>query len=392
MYKNKKYLIVNPGSASMKYALYENKREIVVANFEKDISSGGVMSSFFGKGIKLERKYNGKDYEKSMDIFVDFLLEKKLIIRKSDINIVGFRIVAPGDYFNKVRSIDARYIKKLKNIHEVAPLHIGSILLEIKKVVKLLPKTIRLGVSDSAFHSTIPEVAKVYGLPSKDAKKFNIHRYGYHGISIESVLRKTKKIFKKPPSRIIICHLGSGVSITAIKDNKSIDTSMGFTPLEGPLMGTRVGDFDAGALLYLAKKLKFSHEKINEYINEECGLLGVSGKTADVRELLMFEKKDYKSSLALDVFVYRIKKYIGAYVATLGKPDLIIFTATIGERSSIIRERICHGLEPLGIILDKKKNKQINEGKYFIQNQKSKIKIAVVGTNEMEEIAIKIQE
>ena len=387
----KKYLIVNPGSASRKYALYEGKNEVLSAHFERDGSSGGFIVAFRARKWEITKKLNAKDYEKSMSIVLDFLLEKKLIVGKEDIDAIGFRIVAPGSFFNKVRQINAQYIKKLGEMRGAAPLHIGPALSEIKKAVKLLPKTKKLGVSDSAFHSTMPEAAKTYGLPLAIARKFEIRRFGYHGISVESVLQKVKKRFKKTPARIIVCHLGSGSSATAIKNGKSIDTSMGFTPLAGLWMGTRPGDIGAGALIYLAKKLKFSLDELDEYLNKKSGLLGVSGKTSDVRELLAIEKKNPQAALALEVFVYRVKKYIGAYMAALGGLDLLVFTATIGERSDIIRERICRGLEPLGIVLDKKKNKETTRGEGFIQARKSKTKIAVIKTNETKEIALKIQ-
>lgn len=383
---------MNPGSASRKYAFYENKKEILSVRFEKDGSSGGFIATYqFGKHKK-EIKLTQNGFEKSMSMVIDFSIKEKFINDKKEIAAIGFRIVAPGGFFNKVRTINADYIKKLKAMREAAPLHIGPALSEIEKAVKLLPATKKLGVSDSAFHSTMPEVAITYGIPLATARKLEIRRFGFHGTSVESVLRKVQKKFKKMPGRIIICHLGSGASITAIKNGASIDTSMGFTPLEGVLMGTRSGDIDAGALIYLAKKLKLSYGELDEYLNKKSGLLGVSGKSSDVRELLALEKKNPKTTLALDIFVYRIKKYIGAYTAALGGLDLLIFTATIGERSDIIRGRICHGLEPLGIVLDKKKNKETTQGEGFIQTQKSKVKIAVIKTNETEEIALKIQD
>lgn len=388
----KRYLIVNPGSASRKYAFYKNEKEIMTAHFEKDDSSNGFIVSFKGLKPEIKRKINAKEYGKSMSIVLDFLLEKKLIFNTGDISAIGFRIVAPGKYFIKVRPIDTRYIKKLEEMLEAAPLHIGPALSEIKKAVKLFPRTMKLGVSDSAFHSTMPEVASTYGLPLITARKFEIHRFGYHGISVESVLRKEKKMTGRLPARVIVCHLGGGSSATAVKNGKSVDTSMGFTPLAGLWMGTRPGDIGAGALIYLAKKLKFSFDELDEYLNNKSGLLGISGKTSDVRELLKIEKNNPRAALALNVFVYRVKKYIGAYMAALGGLDLLIFTATIGERSDVIRERICQGLEPLGIVLDKKKNKRTTESEGFIQSRKSKTKIAVIKTDETREIAREIKE
>ncbi len=388
----KKHLIVNPGSASRKYALYENGKELLSGHFERGASGGGFAASFKGKGWEIGKKISAGDYKKSMSVFLDFLLEKKLIACRGDIGAIGFRVVAPGDYFLRVQVIGAGYVKKLEEARGAAPLHIGPALSEIKKTAKLFPKTKKFGISDSAFHSTMPEAASTYGIPSAAARKLGIRRFGYHGISVESVSRKAKKIFKKTPARIIVCHLGSGASLTALKGGKSVDTSMGFTPLEGLLMGTRPGDIGAGALIRLAGKKKLTYGELDEYLNKKCGLLGVSGKTSDVRELLALEKKDPRAALALDVFAYRAKKYIGGYTAALGGLDLLVFTAAIGERSDVMRERICRGLEPLGIVLDEKKNKETTRSEGFIHARKSKVKIAVLKTDESGEIALKMKE
>ncbi len=391
MPKAKKYLIINPGSASRKYALYEGKREILTAYFEKSASTGNFIATFKATKWEARKEIDKKTYNEGMSVFLDFLLEEKMIAEKKDVDAVGFRIVAPGIFFSKTRPINADYVKKLKEMCGAAPLHIKPVISEIEKSNKLLPSARKIGVSDSAFHSTIPARASSYGLPSAIAQKLEIRKFGYHGISVESVLRQIKERFKKTPARIIVCHLGSGSSATAVKNGKSVDTSMGFTPLEGLLMGTRPGDIGAGAIIHMAKKMKLSPDKMDELFNKKSGLLGVSEKTSDVRELLKLEKKNPKAALALEIFAYRVKKYIGAYIAILGGLDLLVFTAAIGERSDIMREKICRELEPMGIVLDKKKNKKTTRGDGLIQAQKSKVKIAVIKTDETGEIALKIQ-
>lgn len=421
----KKYLIINLGSASKKYSLYEDEREVFRAHFEMEDSDFVVTESVGAAHEKT--KISQEEYNNSGKRLLDVLVSKNIIKDAGEIAALGFRVVAPGEYFVKVQRIDAKYRDKLKEAYEMAPLHISAVLKGIEEFMNLLPNTSMIGVSDSAFHSTIPEMARLYALPIEDGRKYGIYRYGYHGISVASVLNTAKEMLGSPPHlsdannqsdidmekckisnlpfqspeskcggnlppRVIVCHLGSGSSITAVKDGKSIDTSMGFTPLEGVVMATRTGDIDPGALLYLGKKLNLSFDEMDEYLNHKCGLLGLSGKESGVRELIELEKQgDENAKTALAVWAYRVKKYIGAYTAALGGLDLLIFTATIGERSFIMRERICDGLGNLGIAIDKEKNNQLNGGKSgFIENGALPVKVAVITTDEMKQIAREI--
>lgn len=386
----KKYLIVNLGSASKKYSLYEDEREVFRAHIEKEDSDFVVTESV--GDVRDKSKISQEEYEHGGERLLDVLVSKNIIKDTGEIAALGFRVVAPGEYFVKVRTIDAEYREKLKEAYEIAPLHIEAVSKGIEEFVNLLPSTPMIGVSDSAFHATIPEMARLYALPIEDSRKYGLYRYGYHGISVASVLNTVKEMLGDLPSRVIVCHLGSGSSITAVKDGKSIDTSMGFTPLEGVVMATRSGDIDSGALLYLGKKLNLSFDGLDEYLNHKCGLLGLSGKEGGVRELIELEKQgDQNAKMALAVWVYRVKKYIGAYTAVLGGLDLLIFTATIGERSFVMRERICEGLENLGIAIDKEKNNQLNGGKSgFIENGTLPVKVSVITTDEMKQIAREI--
>jgi acetate kinase len=295
--------------------------------------------------------------------------------------------VAPGQHFQNDKIIDRAYEKEIKKVIHDAPLH----LLPTYEMIGLLQKTLKnipiVGISDSDFHDTIPDKAKYYGIPFTDTKKYNIERYGYHGISVESILNKLRAEGSLP-SKLIICHIGSGVSVTAVKDGQSIENSMGFTPLEGVMMATRGGNIDPGALAMLADKLWLNPKRLKEYLNKKCGLLGVSGKSSDVRDLIKLEKEgDAQAKLALDMYAYKLQKCIGAYFVALGGLDTIIFTATVGERSFTMREKICAGLTALELKIDKIKNDQSEGVDADISATDSKIKVLVRKTDEMGQIA-----
>ncbi len=371
-----KVLIVNTGSASKKFALYEGERELWRAHLEQE--DGGLVMSVLENGKTQKSKVSKKDFDEPVSVLKD---------RIGNLAVAGVRVVAPGSYFLENRKIDAGFIKNLKIALEQAPLHVAPALAAIGQLKKVLPKMELFAISDSAFYADLPQNAKLYSLPSKISEKFGIYRYGYHGISIHSVLEKIKKMPGGAPDKIIVCHLGSGSTVAAIKGGRPFDTSMGFTPLEGVPMGTRIGNIDAGAVIYLAKKTKMSPDKLGEFFNRECGLLGLSGKTADVRELLELEKRgDAGAAQALESFVYGVKKLIGAYAAAMSGLDLLVFTATIGERSFIMRHRICAGLETLGIRLDENKNNSTfrRDGSIGVPN--SSVKISVILTDELGEM------
>ncbi|MCR4311427.1 MAG: acetate kinase, partial [Candidatus Taylorbacteria bacterium] len=250
-----------------------------------------------------------------------------------------------------------------------------------------LPHIPIIGVSDSAFHSTLPAEAYTYALPHDVVEKWNIRKFGYHGSSFASVARKVGDMQGGVPTRMIICHLGSGSSITAVKDGKSIDTTMGFTPLEGLVMGTRVGDVDAGAVIHVGEVLDSSFADLEKLFYTKSGMLGVSGTSGDIRDLLAREfQGDERAKLALNVFVYRIQKYIGSYIAVLGGLDALVFCATIGERSFIMRKRICHTLGVFGVTIDEEKNKEVISRDSFIHKEGS-VPVVVMTTDEMGEIA-----
>lgn len=378
-------LAVNTGSASKKYAIYDRDKEVFRAHLEWD--GGGLMATFrFGEREE-KRSVSEAEFSHGVELVLDRAEEAGIISDRAEIGRVGARIVAPGEYFYSHRLIGESFFRRLEEAMEEAPLHIAPITKELAEIREALPGADMIAVSDSEFHATLTPETRTYALPKEAAEKYGIYRYGYHGTSVRSALRGAEKLFGKVPGRVIVCHLGSGASLTAVRDGKSFDTTMGFTPLEGLVMGTRIGDIDPGALIYLGEKLGLSYGKLEEYLNKECGLLALSGKTADIRELLKLEADgDGSAKLALGVFVYRVRKYIGAYAAAMGGADALIFTATIGERSSILRERIVEGLDFLGFRVNKRKNKSPKQTPRIISGCFGK-RVAVIPADELGEIA-----
>jgi acetate kinase len=383
-----KYLIVNRGSASEKYAIYTKEECLAFLHLEKAEAASEYTSTLFMAGNKEENSITNKEFEKSLDYALAVFIKHGVISTKNDISGIGIRIVAPGKHFQDDKVIDGIYEQEIRKVLREAPLHLlptYEMILLLKKVFRDIPI---VGISDSDFHDTIPNYAKYYALPFEDTEKHQIERYGYHGISVESILNKLKG--EGPlPDKMIICHIGSGVSVTAVKAGKSIENSMGFTPLEGVMMATRGGDIDPGVVAIIADTFGlFKIRKLKEYLNKKCGLLGVSGQSSDVRNLIKLENGgDMRSKLALDMYVYRLQKYIGSYFVALGGLDAIIFTATVGERSFIIRERICQGLESLGVKIDQEKNNQSEGVDALISLPESKVKVLVRKTDEMGQIA-----
>ncbi|MEI6296999.1 MAG: acetate/propionate family kinase [bacterium] len=381
----KKTLIINPGSSSKKYAFYVGGREVLKAHFE--IEFGGLFVTYSINGAEKRTIVSEEQYKKSAEFILDLLIKGGVIVKKEDVDVVGFRTVAPGKYFLKTQKIDEVFLSELLKAEGRAPLHVASLVGELKEVEALLPGVVRYGVSDSAFYSERNNASRYYGIPMSLSEEYEIFRFGYHGISAKSAVRQATEILGKLPPRAIVCHLGSGSSVIAVKDGKGFDTSMGFTPLEGLVMSTRVGDIDAGALVYLMKQKGFSPDELNSFLNKKCGLLGISEKSDDMRDLIKREAEgDEKAKTAIDVFVYKIKKQIGAFIATLGGIDVLVFTATIGERSSIIRERICDGLSGIGIEININKNNDTINKEGLISSKDSSTKVLVVKINEMREI------
>lgn len=381
-----KYLIINTGSESKKYAVFEGEEKIYSAHFEMEAGQHIVTETFGQKKIKTT--ITEKNFIKAQVFLLQSLINKKIITSRDEIQGIGIRIVAPGEYFLEHKIIDKEYLKMAKQALEKVPLHLGPALEEIKMVGKVFGDKKIVGVSDSAFHKTLPDKARYYAIPIADSRKLGLRKFGYHGISVQSVISQTKNKLGQLPDKVVICHLGGGASVTAIKNGQSMDTSMGFTPLDGLVMATRVGEIDPGAVIYLADRLGLNAKKLEKYFNNQCGLLGLSGKSSDVRDLLKFEGEgDKDSKLALEIYADRLKKYIASAAAVLGGIDLLIFAGIVGERSFIMRGRICDGLQFLGVNLDTIKNNQTEGVSAEISHADSKVQVLVMRTDEIAEIA-----
>ncbi len=362
-------LLANIGSASKKYALaFEEAGELrvrVVAHYEASVLPAEA-------------------YARAHRIFIDALAGKGYDAKDIDTELV--RIVAPGRYFQEHRVIDAEYFVKLVEAEHVAPLHLHAQHEELVRLQEMLPHTQFVGISDTAFHATIPEHVARYAIPRSDADTYGIRKFGYHGLAISSALTRAATLYHSRLSRVIVCHLGGGGSVTAIRDGKSVDTSMGTTPLDGLIMATRVGAVDPGAVLTLMEAKGMSPAEMRAYLNTESGLKGLGGSD-DIRELLIREAHgDMIAKEALDAYVYRVRHYSGGAMATLGGVDLLILSGTVSERSATMRSRILSSLHGLGIALDATHNIQHADNQHdaLLSTVESTTKIAVVHINEYE--------
>ena len=385
-----KILVVNAGSSSLKYQLIDMETEKVLAK--------GGCERIGIEGSILTAKGNGsqKVYEKAMpnhkvaiELVLSALLDKEIGVIKSmeEIGAVGHRMVASGEYFKKTTLVTPEVLKTLEEkTFELAPLHNPAAATGLRACMEVMPKTPMALVFDTSFHSTMPEKAYLYGIDYDDYKKYGVRKYGFHGTSHKFVSAEAAKYLKKKPQdlKIVTCHLGNGSSISAVDGGKCVDTTMGFTPLAGVLMGTRSGDIDASAVEFLARKKGLSHADVITYLNKKCGVAGISGVSSDFRDLIAgAEKGNARCALALDMFAYQTKKFVGSYAAAMGGLDCIVFTAGIGENTPTVRAGVCEGLEFLGVKLDKKANDGKNDGTIReISTKDSKVKVLVIPTNE----------
>ncbi len=360
-------LVINPGSATVKFRIYSNDKIILDGVIDGIGKVSDIDVDFLGACMKGTKKIN--NYKDAANFILDFIEDalKGVKIRK-----VAYRVVHGGSFKDHV-VITKSVLRTLKQISKLAPLHMPQAIDMIKVLMKKL-KAKHIACFDTAFHRTMPDLARIYALQLKITKKYNIQRYGFHGLAHQYMLEKANEYFGKGFSKIITCQLGNGTSITAVKNRKSIDTSMGFTPLEGVVMGTRSGSIDPSIVAYLSKKEGISADRVIEILNNESGLRGISGES-DVRKLL--KRKDKQARLALDLFAYSVKKYIGAYIAALGGVDVIMLGGGI-SRSPLIIQKILSGLEELGIVIDKNKIKE----KAPACISKGRVKVCVLETDE----------
>ena len=386
-----KILVINAGSSSIKYQLFEMPAEKVLAKglLEK-IGEENSRLNHFSDSKEHKIKTKAADHSAGMKIILDTLTAPQIGVIKdiSEISAIGHRVVHGGEAFTGSVVIDQKVIDSIEKFADLAPLHNPPNLTGIKAAQKSLPNALQVACFDTAFHTTIPKVAYIYALPYEIYEKYRVRRYGFHGTSHRYVARRCAAIMGKHKYdvNVITCHLGNGCSITAVKNGKSIDTSMGLTPLEGLVMGTRSGDFDPAILFYLAEK-GYSTEQLNNMCNKQSGLLGISGISNDMRHLReQAQAGNERAKLAFDIFCYRIRKYIGAYTAVLGRLDAIVFTGGIGENNADIRAQACFDLEQIGVDIDPVANAESNRTEGLITSPDSRVKVFVIPTNE--ELAI----
>jgi acetate kinase len=394
-----KILVLNSGSSSLKYQLIDTQTEEVVAKGLAECIGvaqrcGQIIqeTEFAGK-IAFETEMNCHD--DAMDRVFALLTdpEKGVVKRVDEIAAIGHRVVHGGEKFVRPTLITDDVLCEVEKVSQLAPLHNPPNLAGIRACMRLMPGIPQVAVFDTAFHATIPDYAYMYALPYDYYTAFGVRRYGFHGTSHQYVAGIALDMLAKEgiapgSSRIITCHLGNGCSMTAIQGGRAVDTSMGLTPAEGLVMGTRSGDLDPAILVYLARRLDAPASDIDRIINKESGLLGISGLSSDMRDIVdAAAKGNARAELALAVFCYRIRKYVGAYAAAMGGLDAIVFTAGIGENSPIVRERVCRDLGFLGVELDATKNETERGRAINLATPASRVRVLLVPTNEERMIA-----
>ncbi len=383
-----KILVLNSGSSSIKFKLFDMKNESVLCSglIEQIGENEGHLKLGFGQET-VKKEVTIKDHAHGLKLLQELLIEHNVVKNFDELAGVGHRVVHGGEYFSSAVLVDGEVIKKIEELSPLAPLHNPVNLLGIKAISSEHPSIKQVAVFDTAFHQTLPQKAYIYALPYKYYKDNDVRRYGFHGTSHHYISKEAaKRLGKKEDSAsLITIHLGNGASITAIKDGKSIDTSMGLTPLEGLVMGTRCGDLDPAIIFYLSKRLDIGIDELDKILNKKSGLKGICGYN-DMREVEQRAKEgDELAKLALEIFCYRVKKYIGAYCVAIGRVDAIVFTGGIGENSSLVREKVCFDLkDSLSIELDLDKNRKKEQ---TVSKDGSKIKIFVIPTDEELEIA-----
>lgn len=380
--------VINCGSSSLKYQLIDMKNENVMAKglIERIGMDGSVLKHTPANANTIDISTEIPDHKVAIQLVIEALLDENhgVIKKMSEINAVGHRVVHGGERFTDSMLITTDVIKGIEACCEIAPLHNPPNLHGILACMELLPEVPQVAVFDTAFHQTMPKTAFLYGLPYEMYVKYGLRRYGFHGTSHRYVAQKAAEMMGEHMSdlRIITCHLGNGASLTAIKYGKSVDTSMGYTPLEGLIMGTRSGEIDPAIIPFLMEKENMDATQIDNFLNRRSGILGISGLSSDFRDLeAAANNGDERSQLAIDIFAYKVKKYIGGYVAAMGGVDAIVFTAGLGENSPFMREKICNGLEYLGTRIDPELNKIRGKARE-VSIKRARTKIFVIPTNE----------
>ena len=387
-----KILVINAGSSSLKYQLIDMENESVILKglCERITFTGSELSQKTADGRETHIKQDMPTHKEAMELVLKAMLDKEKGAIKSvdEIGAVGHRVLHSGEDFKQSVVIDDEVIKICEKNAELGPLHMPGNIACIKSCREVMKGVPMVAVFDTTFHSTMPQKAYMYGIPYEIYDKYKIRKYGFHGTSHKFVSEETIKLLGDPHAKIIVCHLGNGSSVSAVKDGKCQDTSMGFTPLEGLVMGTRSGDIDPAAVDYLRVKAGLKPEEVVNYLNKKCGMLGISGFSSDMRDCTeAMLKGDARARLAIEMVAYRVKKYVGSYIAVLGGVDAIVFTGGIGEHSYIVRKMVMENMDYCGAKFDEKKNEEYSSGVGFINADDSKVKIIVLPTNEELSIA-----
>lgn len=383
-----KILVLNCGSSSIKYKLYNMDDHSVMAagGAERIGLDEAFVKVTMPDGEKKKIMHDMPDHKEGVNFVFSLLTDPEIGAIKSldEIDAVGHRIVQGGDLFEKSVIVDESVERGIESLCDLAPVHNAGHLKGIRAVDKLMPDVPQVCVFDNAFHSTMPDYAYLYAVPYELYEKYHVRRYGFHGTSHRYVSQRVCEFLGRDIStqRIITCHIGNGASVTAVKFGKCVDTSMGLTPLAGVMMGSRSGDIDASAVTYIMEKLGLQPQEMAEYLNKQSGVLGISGVSSDMREVeAAAAEGNRRARLALDMYCYRIKKYIGAYAAAMGGVDIIVWTAGVGENQTDVREDSCKGLEFLGIKIDHEANN--TQGKEaVISAPDSKVTVCVIPTDE----------
>ncbi|KAA1038449.1 acetate kinase [Macrococcus equipercicus] len=392
----KKIMAINAGSSSLKFQLFEMPEEKVVT--KGLVERIGMKDSIFTitvNGEKIKQVLDIKDHEQAVNMMLEEMKKHGIINDINDLDGTGHRVVHGGELFPTSALVTDEVEKQIESLSDLAPLHNPANLMGIRAFRKMLPNIPHVAVFDTSFHQTMPEESYLYSLPYQYYKDFGIRKYGFHGTSHKYVSERAAELLERPIEqlRVISCHIGNGASIAAIDGGKSVDTSMGFTPLAGVTMGTRSGNLDPALIPYIMEKTGKTAEEVLDVLNKESGLLGISGTSSDLRDIEQgAQEGDERATLALEVFASRIHKYMGSYATRMHGLDAIIFTAGVGENSDVVRAKVLEGLEFMGVYWDPRLNTGLRGEEAFINYPHSPVKVMVIPTDEEVMIARDVME
>jgi acetate kinase len=386
-----KILVINCGSSSIKYRVFRDDGKAgpvpITGGTAVGLGQDGAALIYEHAGGYMREELRGSDHGSAMAAIIELLVHPQHggIRDLSEVGLVAHRTVHGGEGFNCAVMIDQQVIDKMERCIPLAPIHNPANLEGIRQALELLPGARQVAVFDTAFHQSLPPRAYMYAIPYELYQRHGVRKYGFHGTSCRYVTQQAAKLMGRSAEslKMVICHIGNGVTVAAVEGGQSVDTSLGFTPLEGAMMGTRCGDLDPGVVLYLQRELGMELQEVDEMLNRESGLLGVSGQSNDMRAIIQASQEgDRRSALAVEMFTYRLKKYIGAYAAAMGGVDLVAFTGGIGENSPLIRKQVLQGLAFMGIELDSTLNENAGRADSIISSEQSAVSVMVVHTQE----------